>query len=184
MSFVYILPQSFLSYQKTHRWKSNMPSTKCQKLKHFCKKILMSNLTLSNVGNRCRIVHDVKPGCLLTWRPLETLMRKSQNWQSSCVRAAPFSRSPRSRLAIAAALVAATAHLLLRRLPSTAASRRRARGARSTSSPAAPEQQSGGVTAAAAATSALAVLPSYMRRRHYRHLASKQSTKRRHGGGT
>ena len=89
MSFVYILTPKISLSQKTHRWKSNMPSTKCQKLKHFCKKILMSNLTLSNVGNRCRIVHDVKPGCLLTWRPLETLMRKSQNWQSSCVRAAP-----------------------------------------------------------------------------------------------
>ena len=131
--------------QKTHRWKSNMPSTKCQKLKHFCKKILMNNLTLSNVGNRCRIVHDVKPGCLLTWRPLETLMRKSQNWQSSCVRAAPFT------------------HLLLRRLPSTAASRRRARGARSTSSPAgaAERRRNGG----GSSNQRLAVLPSHMRRR-------------------
>ena len=154
----------FLSYQKTHRWKSNMPSTKCQKLKHFCKKILMSNLTLSNVGNRCRIVHDVKPGCLLTWRPLETLMRKSQNWQSSCVRAAPFSRSPRSRLAKAAAFAAATAHLLLRRLPSTAASRRRARGARSTSSPAgAVERRRNG---GGSSYQCLALLPSHMRRRH------------------
>ena len=135
MSFVYILTPKISLSQKTHRWKSNMPSTKCQKLKQFCKKILMNNLTLSNVGKRCRIVHDVKPGCLLTWRPLETLMRKSQNWQSSCVRAAPFSRSPRSRLAKAAAYAAgATAHLLLRRLPSTAASCRRARGARSSSS--------------------------------------------------
>ena len=131
---LHFTPKISLS-QKTHRWKSNMPSTKCQKLKQFCKKILMNNLTLSNVGNRYRIVHDVKPGCLLTWRPLETLMRKSQNWQSSCVRAAPFGRAPRSRLATAAAYAAgATAHLLLRRLPSTAASLRRARGARRTSS--------------------------------------------------
>ena len=135
MSFVYILPPKNFSLLKTHIWNSNMPNRKCQNLKLFCKKILMNNLTLSNIGNRCRIVHDVKPGCLLTWRPLETLMRKSQNWQSSCVRAAPFSRAPRSRLATAAACAAAaTAHLLLCRLPSTAASRRRARGARSTSS--------------------------------------------------
>ena len=48
-----------------------------------------NTLTLTDVENGNTTVHDVKPGCLLTWRPLETLMRKSQNWQSSCVRAAP-----------------------------------------------------------------------------------------------
>ena len=38
-----------------------------------------NTLTLTDVENGNTTVHDVKPGCLLTWRPLETLMRKSQN---------------------------------------------------------------------------------------------------------
>ena len=59
----------------------------------------VSNYKSCLTFNCCSLLFDdfsaVKSGgpvlhLRLSWRPLETLMRKSQNWQSSWVRAAPF----------------------------------------------------------------------------------------------